>query len=199
MQRATPDAVARLVHTKLATQADQLWEIYFGSQEHSSLTAFLRKVLTTEERKLDQPEGTLIQVRVLWHMYLSTSEVAHIFFTSSLNYDVLCILFLLCVSSEKVCTFTWIFSVLQICWHLLIASERNYTYVHFPNYLKVTTHARLLSSNDLKDISSATSLPLSNVSCLSLQQFHTEQQFCSSVRWGRFISGRSNARYLFVW
>ncbi|PFX29705.1 E3 ubiquitin-protein ligase RNF213 [Stylophora pistillata] len=107
IQCATPDAVARLVHTKASTQADDLWVTYFTAQEHSSLTAFLRKVLTTEESKLGQPEGTLIQV---------------------------------------------------------------------------TTHARLLSSNDLKDISAATSLPLSNVSCLSLQQFHTEQQFCSSVR-----------------
>ena len=65
LQCATPDAVARLVHTKLATQADELWEIYFTGQEHSSLTAFLRNVLTTEERKLSQPEGTLIQARVL--------------------------------------------------------------------------------------------------------------------------------------
>ncbi|XP_022783821.1 E3 ubiquitin-protein ligase rnf213-alpha-like [Stylophora pistillata] len=107
MQCATPDAVARLVHTKLATQADHLWEIYFTIQEHSSLTAFLQNVLATEERKSGQPEGALIQV---------------------------------------------------------------------------TTHARLLSSNDLKDISAATSMSLSNVSCLSLQQFQTEQQFCSSLR-----------------
>ena len=49
--------------------------------------------------------------------------------------------------------------------------------------LQVTTHSRLLSSNDLKDIARATSLPLPNVTCLSLQQFHTEQQFCSSVRY----------------
>ena len=64
MQCATPDAVARLVHTKLGTQADQLWEIYFTGQEHSSLTAFLRNVLTAKDRKLNEPEGTLIQVRV---------------------------------------------------------------------------------------------------------------------------------------
>ena len=80
LQCATPDAVARLVHTKLATQADQLWEIYFTGQEHSSLTAFLRNVLTTEEKKLGQPEGTLIQVRVLWHIYVSTTEVPYISF-----------------------------------------------------------------------------------------------------------------------
>ncbi|KAJ7339580.1 hypothetical protein OS493_005983 [Desmophyllum pertusum] len=105
LQCATPDAVARLPCTQLAQQADNLWATYFTMQEHSSLTAFLRNVLTTEERR--SGKGTLIQV---------------------------------------------------------------------------TTHSRLLSSNDLQDISVTTSLPLSNVTCLSLQQFHTEQQFCSSVR-----------------
>ena len=78
MQCATPDAVARLVHTKLATQADHLWEIYFTIQEHSSLTAFLQNVLATEERKLGQPEGALIQVSVVWHVYLGIIEVAYI-------------------------------------------------------------------------------------------------------------------------
>ena len=53
--------------------------------------------------------------------------------------------------------------------------------------LQVTTHSRLLSSNDLQDIARATSLPLPNVTCLSLQQFHTEQQFCSSVRYTNLI------------
>ena len=48
--------------------------------------------------------------------------------------------------------------------------------------LQVTTHSRLLSSNDLQDVAAATSLPLTSVTCLSLQQFHTEQQFCTSVR-----------------
>ncbi|XP_078381354.1 E3 ubiquitin-protein ligase rnf213-alpha-like isoform X3 [Oculina patagonica] len=105
LQCATPDAVARLPCTQLAQRADNLWATYFTVQEHSSLTAFLRNVLTTEQRRSEK--GTLIQV---------------------------------------------------------------------------TTHSRLLSSNDLQDISASTSLPLSNVTCLSLQQFHTEQQFCSSVR-----------------
>ncbi|XP_068694638.1 E3 ubiquitin-protein ligase rnf213-alpha-like [Montipora foliosa] len=105
LQCATPDAVARLPRTQLAQQADILWSTYFTMQEHSSLTAFLRNVLTGEERGSDK--GTLIQV---------------------------------------------------------------------------TTHSRLLSSNDLQDVADSTSLCLSNVMCLSLQQFHTEQQFCSSVR-----------------
>ncbi|XP_068694646.1 E3 ubiquitin-protein ligase rnf213-alpha-like isoform X2 [Montipora foliosa] len=105
LQCATPDAVARLPRTQLAQQADILWSTYFTMQEHSSLTAFLRNVLTGEERGSDK--GTLIQV---------------------------------------------------------------------------TTHSRLLSSNDLQDVADSTSLCLPNVMCLSLQQFHTEQQFCSSVR-----------------
>jgi len=40
----------------------------------------------------------------------------------------------------------------------------------------------LLSSNDLQDVAASTSLKLPNILCLSLQQFHTEQQFCLSVR-----------------
>ena len=49
-------------------------------------------------------------------------------------------------------------------------------------HLQVTTHSRLLSSNDLQDVAASTSLKLSNIICLSLQQFQTEQQFCWSVR-----------------
>ena len=60
LQCATPDAVARLPCTQLAQQADRLWSTYFTTQEHSSLTAFLKKVLTTEERGEDM--GSLIQV-----------------------------------------------------------------------------------------------------------------------------------------
>ena len=60
LQCATPDAVARLPCTQLAQQADNLWATYFTTQEHSSLTAFLRNVLTTEERQRDK--GSLIQV-----------------------------------------------------------------------------------------------------------------------------------------
>ena len=60
LQCATPDAVARLPCTQLAQQADILWSTYFTMQEHSSLTAFLRNVLTGEERGSDK--GTLIQV-----------------------------------------------------------------------------------------------------------------------------------------
>ena len=63
LQCATPDAVARLPCTQLAQQADNLWATYFTTQEHSSLTAFLRNVLTMEERHRDK--GTLIQVGLL--------------------------------------------------------------------------------------------------------------------------------------
>ena len=57
---ATPDAVARLPSTHLAQQADELWANYFTVQEHSSLTAFLRNVLTTEGG--NSAKGSLIQV-----------------------------------------------------------------------------------------------------------------------------------------
>ncbi|XP_015757858.1 PREDICTED: E3 ubiquitin-protein ligase RNF213-like [Acropora digitifera] len=106
LQCATPDAVARLPCTQLAQQAAMLWSTYFTTQEHSSLTAFLKSVLTIEERAKEDM-GCLIQV---------------------------------------------------------------------------TTHSRLLSSNDLQDVAASTSLKLPNILCLSLQQFHTEQQFCLSVR-----------------
>ena len=59
MQCATPDAVARLPCTQLAQQAGKLWSTYFTMQEHSSLTAFLKNVLTIEER---EDKGSLIQV-----------------------------------------------------------------------------------------------------------------------------------------
>ena len=59
MQCATPDAVARLPCTQLAQQGEKLWSTYFTMQEHSSLTAFLKNVLTIEER---EDKGCLIQV-----------------------------------------------------------------------------------------------------------------------------------------
>ena len=62
LQCATPDAVARLPCTQLAQQADKLWSTYFTMQEHSSLTAFLKNVLTIEERG---DKGSLIQVIVM--------------------------------------------------------------------------------------------------------------------------------------
>ncbi|XP_067056125.1 E3 ubiquitin-protein ligase rnf213-alpha-like isoform X2 [Acropora muricata] len=105
LQCATPDAVARLPCTQLAQHADRLWSTYFTTQEHSSLTAFLKKILTTEER--GEGMGSLIQI---------------------------------------------------------------------------TTHSRLLSSNDLQHVAASTLLTLSNILCLNLQQFQTEQQFCLSVR-----------------
>ena len=48
---------------------------------------------------------------------------------------------------------------------------------------QVTTHSRLLSDNDLTDIAEACVFPRANVDRVSLQQFHTEQQFCHRVRW----------------
>ena len=56
------------------------------------------------------------------------------------------------------------------------------TKVYAGIYLQITTHSRLLSSSDLQDVAASTLLTLSNILCLSLQQFQTEQQFCLSVR-----------------
>ena len=61
LQCATPDAVARLPFTQLAQQTDMLWSTYFTMQEHSSLTALLKNVLTIEERA-EEDMGRLIQV-----------------------------------------------------------------------------------------------------------------------------------------
>ena len=60
LQCATPDAVARLPSTHLKEQADDLWTAYFKVQKHSSLSAFLRNVLTTEGGNSEK--GSLIQV-----------------------------------------------------------------------------------------------------------------------------------------
>ena len=47
---------------------------------------------------------------------------------------------------------------------------------------QVTTHSRLLSDNDLTDIAEACVFLRANVDRVSLQQFHTEQQFCHKIR-----------------
>ncbi|RMX46188.1 hypothetical protein pdam_00007847 [Pocillopora damicornis] len=48
--------------------------------------------------------------------------------------------------------------------------------------IQITTHSRLLSKNDLKDICNQTGFERSTVDSITLQQFQTEQQFRASVR-----------------
>ncbi|XP_065844224.1 E3 ubiquitin-protein ligase rnf213-alpha-like isoform X2 [Oscarella lobularis] len=56
LQCATPDAVARLGYSRLSSQSRLLWDTYFVTQEHSSLTDYLSIQLKKEK------ESQLIQV-----------------------------------------------------------------------------------------------------------------------------------------
>ena len=61
---AAPDAIARLPATPLDGRARNIWDIYFREQQHSSLAAFMRHVLTLDDAHIDKKrrEGLLIQV-----------------------------------------------------------------------------------------------------------------------------------------
>lgn len=65
---AAPDAIARLPATGLKGQAREIWNIYFHEQQHSSLAAFMSRVLTLEDFHLNQKrqEGLFVQVRLLY-------------------------------------------------------------------------------------------------------------------------------------
>ncbi|KAK3715936.1 hypothetical protein QZH41_016501 [Actinostola sp. cb2023] len=102
VQCCTPDAIVRLHSSGLTDEADEIWDLYFNQQRHSSLAAFLTSVDRTKQHK----EGLLIQV---------------------------------------------------------------------------STHSRLLSECNLDEISEALHLHHQYVSCITLQQFQTEQQFCDCV------------------
>ena len=64
LEMATPDAIARLLHTALERQAPHIWNAYFKEQQHSSLGTFISHVLNLEDRRFDEKrqEGLLIQV-----------------------------------------------------------------------------------------------------------------------------------------
>ena len=66
LEMATPDAIARLPATRLEEEACNFWNVYFREQQHSSLAAFMRHVLTLNDAHLDRKrqEGLLIQVSV---------------------------------------------------------------------------------------------------------------------------------------
>ena len=67
LEMATPDAIARLPASGLKGQASKLWKTYFHEQQHSSLAAFMRHVLTLDNFHIDKQrqEGLLIQVRLI--------------------------------------------------------------------------------------------------------------------------------------
>ena len=49
LQLATPDALARVHHSKLCKEAEEYWEIYFNQQNHSSLNMFLEGFFRNED------------------------------------------------------------------------------------------------------------------------------------------------------
>ena len=59
---ATPDAIARLPASGLKGEAREMWQTYFREQQHSSLAAFMRHVLSPEEKR---ENGLFIQVRIM--------------------------------------------------------------------------------------------------------------------------------------
>lgn len=64
LEMAAPDAIARLPATSLDGRARNIWNVYFHEQQHSSLSAFMRHVLTLDDGHIDKKrrEGLLIQV-----------------------------------------------------------------------------------------------------------------------------------------
>ena len=64
LEMAAPDAIARLRATVLEGRAHNIWNVYFHEQQHSSLAAFMKHVLTLDDTRLDKKrqEGLLIQV-----------------------------------------------------------------------------------------------------------------------------------------
>ncbi|KAL9988404.1 hypothetical protein ACROYT_G002842 [Oculina patagonica] len=64
LEMAAPDAIARLPATLLEGSARYIWNVYFHEQQHSSLAAFMRHVLTLDDALLDKKrqEGFLIQI-----------------------------------------------------------------------------------------------------------------------------------------
>ena len=64
LEMAAPDAIARLPATPLEERARNIWDVYFHEQQHSSLAAFMRHVLTLDDAHIDKKrrEGLLIQV-----------------------------------------------------------------------------------------------------------------------------------------
>ena len=49
LQLATPDALARVYHSKLRKEAEEYWEMYFSQQNHSSLNMFLEDFFRNDD------------------------------------------------------------------------------------------------------------------------------------------------------
>ena len=76
VEMAAPDAIARLPATPLKGSARNIWDVYFRDQQHSSLAAFMRHVLTLDDAHIvkKRQEGLLIQVS------LNFSAKGHLYF-----------------------------------------------------------------------------------------------------------------------
>lgn len=59
---ATPDAIVRLPKTLLRDKADDVQNVYFVEQEHSSLSAYLSRLLTRTSLVEEDQNGLLVQV-----------------------------------------------------------------------------------------------------------------------------------------
>ena len=87
LEMATPDAIARLPSSGLKAEARENWDIYFHKQQHSSLAALMRHVLTLDEFHLGKKrkEGLFIQVSIIIYYFcffyftflLRRNEMAH--------------------------------------------------------------------------------------------------------------------------
>ena len=62
LQMATPDAIARLPASGLKGEAHEMWQTYFHEQQHSSLAAFMRHILSLEKNR---EKGLFIQVSIM--------------------------------------------------------------------------------------------------------------------------------------
>lgn len=76
LEMAAPDAIARLPATPLEGRARSIWDVYFHEQQHSSLAAFMRHVLTLDDGHIvkKRQKGLLIQVS------LNFSAKGHLYF-----------------------------------------------------------------------------------------------------------------------
>ena len=73
LQLATPDALARVHHSKLHKEAEEYWEIYFSQQNHSSLNMFLEDFFRNEDA------GNYSFLQVICSCFLNCSYVLIVF------------------------------------------------------------------------------------------------------------------------
>ena len=151
LQCASPDAIARLPATELKHDAEKLWREYFINQKHGSLKDYLVHCLGNVNDT--EYDGSLVQVSfALYHIV-----VIHVKF-----------------------------------WMILVSSVHNSVHNRYSNqyisnayeqlfFRQITTHSRLLSKANSRAIASAAGFTGSQFCCISLQEFHTEQQFLKAL------------------